>query len=84
MNPLLRIWDSDSYFQNLGNEALNLNHDSRFVYSLPVDDDDEGLQQEGDVLLHVPAQLHGDLAGGPRGVVAHADVLRVEVLEAIV
>ena len=48
-------------------------------HEVPVDDGDEGVEDVGDVAGHVVAQLHGDLPRRPGGVVAHADVLRVEV-----
>ena len=46
---------------------------------VPVDDGDEGVEDVGDVAGHVVSQLHGDLPRGPGGIVAHADVLRVQV-----
>ena len=46
---------------------------------IPVDDGDEGVEDAGDVAGHVVAELHGDLARRPGRVVAHADVLRVQV-----
>jgi len=45
----------------------------------PVDDGDERVEDVGDVAGHVVAQLHGDLPCRPGGVVAHADVLRIQV-----
>ena len=45
----------------------------------PVDDGDQRVEDGWDVAGHVVAQLHRDLARRPGGVVAHADVLRVEV-----
>ena len=45
----------------------------------PVDDGDQGVEDGWDVAGHVVAQLHRDLASRPGGVVAHADVLRVQV-----
>ena len=46
---------------------------------VPVDDGDERVEDVGDVAGHVVAQLHGDLPRRPGGVVAHADVLRIQV-----
>lgn len=48
-------------------------------HEVPVDDGDEGVEDVGDVACHVVAQLHGDLPRRPGGVVAHADVLRIQV-----
>ena len=48
-------------------------------HEVPVDDGDEGVEDVGDVAGHVVSQLHGDLPRGPGGIVAHADVLRVQV-----
>merc|ERR1719319_1163897 len=45
----------------------------------PVDDGDEGVEDCGDVARHVVTQLHRYFACGPGGVVAHRDILRVEV-----
>ena len=45
----------------------------------PVDDGDQGVEDGWDVAGHVVAQLDRDLARRPGGVVAHADVLRVQV-----
>ena len=45
----------------------------------PVDDGDQRVEDGWDVAGHVVAQLDRDLARRPGGVVAHADVLRVQV-----
>ena len=45
----------------------------------PVDDGNQGVEDGRDVAGHVVAQLHGDLPRRPGGVVAHADVLRIQV-----
>ena len=45
----------------------------------PVDDGDQGRQHGLDVGAHGLAHLDADLPRRPRGVVAHGDVLRVQV-----
>ena len=45
----------------------------------PVDDGDQRVEDGRDVAGHIVAQLDRDLACRPGGVVAHADVLRVQV-----
>ena len=48
-------------------------------HELPVNDGDKGVEDGRDVASHVVTQLHRYLSSSPGGVVAHADVLRVQV-----
>ena len=48
-------------------------------HEIPVDDGDKGVEDGRDVASHVVTQLHRYLSSSPGGVVAHADVLRVQV-----
>ena len=48
-------------------------------HEIPVNDGYEGVEDVGDVAGHVVAELHRDLPCRPGRVVAHADVLRVQV-----
>mmetsp|Transcript_33671 Transcript_33671/g.85136 ORF Transcript_33671/g.85136 Transcript_33671/m.85136 type:complete len:218 (-) Transcript_33671:1827-2480(-) len=49
------------------------------VEGRPVDEGDEGGEEARDDLLHLGADAHRQLPEGPRGVVAHADVLGRDV-----
>ena len=61
-------------------DFFNGGSDAKMQWSgQPVDDGDQRVEDGRDVAGHVVAQLDRDLACRPGGVVAHADVLRVQV-----
>ena len=80
IRPIVIAVFSNRVFGVFGLKIFNGGSDAKMQWSgQPVDDGDQGVEDGWDVAGHVVAQLDRDLARRPGGVVAHADVLRVQV-----